>query len=157
MRGRIIFVVLLIAIIAGFAALNWPTFITPTPLNLLFGVVEAPLGLVMLVALGAVVLAFTVYMAVWQGSILLETRRYSKELQAQRTLADQAEASRFTELRGFIQGELSQLNQRVAQSHEALRSELKKDLSDSGNSLAAYIAEIDDRLQQQPRALGGPR
>jgi len=95
-------------------------------------------------------------MAVWQGSILLETRRYSKELQAQRTLADQAEASRFTELRGFIQGELAQLNQRIAQSHEALRSELKQELSDSSNSLAAHLAEMDDRLQH-PRALGGPR
>jgi uncharacterized integral membrane protein len=154
MRARIALFVLLIVVIAGFAALNWPAFIAQTPLNLVFGVVEAPLGLIMLVALGAVVLIFSINMAIWQGSILLETRRYSKELQTQRNLADQAEASRFTELRSFIQSELSQLNQRVAQSHDVLRSEMKRELYENSNGLAATIAEIDDRLQR--RAISGP-
>ena len=38
------------------------------------------------------------YVLSLQGSVLLETRRHTKELQAQRELADKAEASRFTEL-----------------------------------------------------------
>lgn len=154
MRARILFVVVLIALIAGFAAQNWSTFITPQPLILLFTVVEAPLGLVMLALLGVVVLAFAVYMAIWQGRILLETRRYSKDLQAQRALADQAEASRFTELRSFLQGELQRLDQRLTQTQEALRADMRTELRDSGNTTAAYLAEMDGRLQG--RGLTGP-
>jgi hypothetical protein len=92
------------------------------------------------------VLVFALYMAVWQGSILMDTRRHTKELQAQRALADQAEASRFTELRAVLQAEMAQLAQRLDASQQVLRREIQ----DSGNSIAAVLGEMDDRFKTGP-------
>ncbi len=143
MRIRTLLVLLVIALIAGFAALNWPAFTTPSPLNLGLSTVEAPLGLAMLGLIVFITLAFAVYVAVWQASILMETRRHAKELQAQRTLADQAEASRFTELRAVLHAELERLEQRIDAAQESLRA----DIRDGTNSLAAMLGEIDDRTR----------
>lgn len=145
MKARSLLVIVLLLLIAVFAAVNWAAFTAPTTLSLVATTVEAPLGLVMLGVLGAVVLVFAAYMALWQSSVLMETRRYSKELQAQRALADQAEASRFTELRSYLQGELQRLDGRLSQVQEAMRT----DLRENSNSLAAYLGEIDDRVQRR--------
>ena len=146
MRTRTLLALLFVVLIVAFAVLNWPAFNAPTPLNLGFLSFEAPLGLTMLGLMAAMTLGFVVYMAMWQATILLETRRHTRELNTQRTLADQAEASRFTELRGTMHREFETLAQRIAQSQEALRAEVHE----SGNSLAAMLGEIDDR-SRRPR------
>ena len=72
----------------------------PATPSLVFGTVQAPLGLVMLVITRFIAAIFVAY-ALWlQGSALLETRRMTRDLAAQRQIAGQAEASRFTEVRG---------------------------------------------------------
>jgi len=143
MRARILLVLLTIALIAAFAAINWSAFAAPTVLSLGFTLIEAPLGMVMLGLMIAVTLAFAIYMALWQGSTLLETRRHAKELQSQRTLAEQAEASRFTGLRAAMQAEFDKVAGQITQVQDTLRSEMR----DSSNSLAAMLAEIDDRMK----------
>jgi len=144
MRTRTLLGLLFVVLIAAFAILNWPAFIVSTTLSAGFFSFEAPLGLTMLCLLGVISLGFVVNMAMWQGSVLLETRRHTKELQTQRTLADQAEASRFTELRSALHLEFETLAQRVAQSQEALRTEVHE----SANSMAAMLGEIDDRSRR---------
>lgn len=151
MRTRTLIVVLIVVLVAIFAALNWSAFAAPTALSLGVATIQAPLGLVMLGLVAVVVLAFAVYMAVWQGGVLLETRRHAKELQAQRALADQAEGSRFTELRGVMHDELERLTARIAQTQEELRLEIRE----SVNSLAAMIGEIDDRTRRRSGNGGG--
>ena len=93
----------------------------------------------------ALVVLFVAYMAYWQGTVLMDTRRHTKELQAQRTLADEAEASRFTELRSLLHAELDRLASRVEQTQAGLRTEIR----DSANSLSAMIGEIDDRTSRR--------
>jgi len=151
MRARTFIALLVIALISAFVILNWAAFMAPTTLSVGFSQFEAPLGLVMLGLLALVVLGFAAYMALWQGTILVETRRHTKELQSQRELADQAEASRFTELRNAMQAEFAKVAERLGQAQDALRQEMR----DSGNSLAATIGEIEDRLTRQGR-LPGP-
>ena len=146
MRTRTMLVLIVIALIAAFAAINWSAFTAPTTLSLGMTTFEAPLGLTMLALMVVIALAFAAYMAVWQGSILLETRRHAKELQSQRTLADQAEASRFTELRAVLQAEVARLTERLA----AAQSAVQQDIRDSTNSLAAMLGELDERLQPPP-------
>ena len=145
MRARTVLALLLIALIVIFVILNWVPITTPMTLSLGYTQMEAPLGLVMLGLLGALALIFAAYMAFWQGSVLVETRRHTKEMQAQRTLADQAEASRFTELRAAMQTEFATLADRLDKAQTALRTELRE----STNSLAATIGEIEDRLTRQ--------
>ncbi len=145
MRARTIFLLLVIALLAAFAALNWDAFFAPTTLSLGVATVQAPLGLVMLGIVTALVILFVAYMAFWQGTVLMDTRRHTKELQAQRTLADEAEASRFTELRSLLHAELDRLASRVEQTQAGLRTEIR----DSANSLSAMIGEIDDRTSRR--------
>jgi hypothetical protein len=92
-------------------------------------------------------------MVVWQGSILRETRRHARELQEQRTLADQAEASRFCELRAALREEMAQVERRLGELQEGLRA----DLRDNVNSLASMIGEMDDRLRSGEAGTGMPR
>jgi uncharacterized integral membrane protein len=133
MRIRTLLVVIALLLVAAFMALNWGAFATPASLNLLATTIEAPPALIMAAVLGLVVLAGAVYMALWQSRILLESRRHAKELQAQRELADQAEASRFTELRATMVEQSERLTQRLTSVQEALQSEIR----DQVNSLAA--------------------
>lgn len=144
MRTRNLLVLLFVALTAGFIAINWSTVTTPTLLSLGITTFEAPMGLVLLGLLVALTIAFLTQLALWQGSALLEVRRHNKEMQTQRVLADQAESSRFTELRSAMASEFEKIGALVLQSRSALRQEMQE----SSNSLAAMIAEVDDRLKR---------
>ena len=155
MKTRTLFLLLVLVAIGGFSLLNWNAFIAPTTLNLGFTDVQAPLGLVMLGALILVAAVFLVYILYLQTTVLLDARQHAKELQSNRKLADQAEASRFTELRGFLDvGYKRQLVQ-DAESRAAVLArldQLERDLrvavEQSGNSLAASLGELEDRLDK---------
>jgi uncharacterized protein HemX len=71
-------------------------------------------------------------------------RRHSAELRSHRELADNAEISRFTELRQYLQQELAQIQELHRQSEQRLREEMHS----SQNSLSASIGEIDERLER---------
>jgi hypothetical protein len=144
MRTRTLLVVLVLLMIAAFVATNWSVFTVSEKFSFVFTTVEASIGLVMLGILSLIVFALGVYVVVWRSAILLESRRQAKELVAQRSLADQAEASRFTELRVVVHDEFERLADRIAQMQDAFRVEIR----DNANSLAATIGELDDRIQK---------
>ncbi|HJV60416.1 MAG TPA: LapA family protein [Albitalea sp.] len=156
MRFRTLFLFLVLALTALFALLNWEAFTTPTTLSLVFGTVRAPLGLVMLgvvFVLGAMSLAYLIYV---QGSALMESRRHAKELQAHRELAEQAEASRFTELHNFVNDELRKLEQiqfdmraQMLSRIEQMEQRTRSTVQETGNSLSAYIGELEDRIEHR--------
>ena len=151
LRTLLIFVVL--GLVAVFSALNWSAFIAPTMLSLGFTTVEAPLGLILLTIVGLLTLLFLVYVTYLQSTVLFETRRHSRELQSQRELAEQAEASRFNQLRAFIETELEKVAGEMEQSKSLLLTRLdqierdfRTGLEQTGNSLAASIGELEDRF-----------
>jgi len=109
MKFRTVLVFLMLAAVAVFALANWTAFTAPTPLTLGFLEFQAPLGLVMLVLTGVVSGLLLVYIVFQQAGVILEARRFAKDLSAHRELVDRAEASRFTELRTFLEGELRRL------------------------------------------------
>ena len=152
MRVRSVLTLIAFGLFAVFTTLNWQVFNTPTRLDLLVGVAEAPLGLVMLGVLAFVVLGFALQMVLWQGSILRETRRHERELHEQRLLADQAEASRFSELRTALREEMAQVERRLDEMQGGLRG----DLQEHANSLASMIGEMDDRLRRQDAGSEAP-
>ncbi|MEO8135769.1 MAG: LapA family protein [Betaproteobacteria bacterium] len=142
MRIRTLFLILLGCLITTFAALNWAAFTVPSTLSVGVTTIEAPLGLTLLSLLVLMTLVFAAYAAFWQGAVLLDARRHAKEMQLQRQLADQAEASRFTELRSAFHAELIQLSEVVSALQDALRVEIHENT----NSLAAMIGEMGGRL-----------
>ena len=155
MKIRTLFLLIVLVAISAFAALNWSAFMVPTTLSLGVGVVQAPLGLVMLGLLAFLTALFLVFVVYVQASVLVDARRHARELQANRELANQAEASRFTELRGYLEVELKKLAGLDAESRAAVQArldqldhDLRSAVEESGNTLAAYFGELEDRLQR---------
>lgn len=155
MKTRTLLLILVLVAIGGFSVLNWGAFVAPTSLNFGLVDVQAPLGLIMLGALVMVASVFVVYILYLQTTVLLDTRQHTKELQSNRKLADQAEASRFTELRGFLEAELKRQLAQDAESRAAvvaridqLERDLRTTVEQSGNSLAASLGELEDRFER---------
>ncbi|MDM0106177.1 LapA family protein [Variovorax sp. J22R24] len=117
---------IVMVLIAALAALNWGVLAAPVAMSLGFMRMTAPLGLVMLALTGLLVVVSATYVVYLQSSMLLETRRQSKEIQAQRTLADKAEASRFTELRNFLEAQENTHTERNAERHASLLARVEQ-------------------------------
>lgn len=150
MKVLAIILVILLAVISGFTALNWTTFNAPAQLSLYFTTLYVPLGLLMLGALASLTILFLLFVVYLQSTALLSARRLSKELQTSRTLADQAEASRFTELRQFIEFSFAKevtLNTesrdkmvtRIEQLEETVKAQLAKNKQPESN----YVSEFE--------------
>ena len=155
MHIRTLLVMFVLAVMAAFASANWSSFMAPTTLSLLFATIQAPLGLIMLGFTTLLTALFLLFIAYLQASLLVDTRRHSRELQAQRTLADEAEASRITELRSYLEAELPKLTEKITESRIAaetrldrLEQDLRAVVEQAGNTLAAYIGELEDRLER---------
>ncbi len=134
-RAAASFVVLVL--VGLFALLNWQAFAAPTPLSLGFVTVQAPLGLIMLGLFVFACLLFIVWVIALQANALFDARRQTKELAAQRELADRAEASRFTELRNDLLARIDRLQQ-----------ESRLALDQTGNTITAHLGELEDRFER---------
>ena len=142
---RAIVIFLVLVFVGMFALINWTVFSALTPLSLGFTTVQAPLGLIMLGLVVFLCVLFTVWVISLQANSLMDARRQTKELQAQRDLADKAEASRFTELRSELVARLDRLQRESALT-----------LEQSGNSVAAHIGQLEDRLERARLLAPGP-
>ena len=129
---------LLILVAAGltglFVVLNLKVFAAPAKLNLVLTQVEVPVGVIMLMLFAVALVVIWILVSGWQGTLLAEFRRQAKELEAQRQLAESAEASRFTELGTLIREEVAKL---------------RTELQDTEHSIAATLGEMDDRLRKR--------
>ncbi|MFN5940765.1 MAG: hypothetical protein ACK44C_10425 [Polaromonas sp.] len=153
MRTKILLLVTGIVLLAVFAQLNVEEITRSSTLNLGFTSVQLPLGLLMLMLVVALALIFLVATIYMHSTQLIETRQYARELSAQRVLADQAETSRFTELRSYLQSQTALATNRETDTVTALdrrlvRTErlLLERLEQSDNSNAAYWGQHDDAL-----------
>lgn len=152
MNFRTVSIAIIVALIAVLAAFNWNALATPTPVS--FGVTEiqAPLGVLMLALTVLLSVFFIAYVLWMQGSVLMEARRHAKEMQAQRDLADKAEASRFTELRGVLEALHAQDKQDLLARIDALDAQMVKRAQESENSTAAYLGQLEQQLSQIRRS-----
>ena len=145
MNLRTLVLLLVMAAIAALAALNWATLSVPTTISLGLATVQAPLGLVMLGLTALMAVVFLAYVLALHGSVLLETRRHTRELAAQRELADKAEASRFTELRAYLDAQQAAILARM----EALEARMAARAQESDNATAAYVGQLEDQLHRR--------
>jgi hypothetical protein len=154
MRTRLVLLVVAILLIAAFAALNWGEVTRVSPL--LFGpiVMDAPLGLILLGLLGAAVIVFTLTAGALRTRSLMESRQHYKELEAQRLLADKAEASRFTELRAYMDENLRGMRERDAILTTELQRELRTHSEATNRMLAARLNELEHRMESRFERMG---
>ncbi|WP_117237518.1 DNA cytosine methyltransferase [Thermus sediminis] len=146
MSGRTFFALLFLLLLFLFAWLNWGEIAKPTPLSLGLTRVEAPLGLVLVVALAVVSLLYLIFTIGLETAALLEVRRYARELLHYKKLAEDAEQSRYTELRRFLEAELGRLAESEKEEIRALEAQLEEMLEKHSNTLAAYIGELEDQI-----------
>lgn len=168
MRGRNVFLLVLIVLMAVFAWRNWAVFSEEKTLSLIFTQVTAPFGIVMLTIMAVLVAIYFLYTVGLETAALLEVKRYARELLAARKLADEAEASRFSELKKWLEGELAGIKaqssagleaklQAIVERIDRVEHELREDIEKAGNTLAAYIGELEDQITGQDRHPPPPR
>ena len=156
MKIRTLLLVLFILFIAGFVALNFEQILQPTALNFGFTQVQAPMGLVLLGMLALVLVVFLAALVYYQTLHLMEVRRITREAADQRVLADKAEASRFTELRQYLQGEQiattardDALAERLHAKLDQVQAALTQVIEQNGIGLSASIGELEDRMERR--------
>jgi len=154
MNIRTTLLLVLLAVIAAFSAINWNAITAPTALSLVVTTIQAPLGLIMLALAGLLAIASLAFTAHFKTAMLMESRSHGRDMQALRKLADQAEASRLTDLQRFLEGELRKQDERrtevkieVLNRLEQVEHNLRAAVEQGGNTLAAYIGELEDRLE----------
>ncbi len=163
MRARTIFLITAILALAAFAALNVDEFTRSSVLSLGFTTIKLPLGLIMLLLLVISVVVFlgsTLYM---QSTNLLETRKYARELSAQRELANKAEASRFTELRTHLDAQTAATVSREAANATVMAERLSRAqaalmlrIEQSDGATAAYMGQLEDRVERKISHISPP-
>jgi len=161
MKLRTLLLVAFILFIAGFVALNFEQILQPTALNFGFTQVQAPMGLVLLGMLALVLVVFLAALVYYQTLHLMEVRRITREATDQRLLADKAEASRFTELRQYLQTELQttatreqDLTNKLHTKLDQVQAALTQVIEQSANGLSASVGELEDRIERQLPARG---
>lgn len=142
-------------VVAAFALLNWGVIMAETPISLGFAELHAPLGLIMLAAMVAVASLALLLLFIQQTRAMGEFHRSEKALQAQRELADKAEASRFVELGRHLDASFEQWQNRwtesmaaQSQQREALEARLLQRMDEENRALSALLGEIEDKLDR---------
>jgi hypothetical protein len=162
MRTRTIALVVAILLVAGFAALNWAEVVRPAPL--LFGpiVADAPLGLILLGLLALTLVLFLASSAAIRTQSLMDYRHHQKTLEAQRELADRAEASRFTDLRQHLDTHLKEMRERDAiaatEFDKAMaqnRRDMQAQMEQMNRMVSARLNELEHRLDSRFERIGG--
>jgi uncharacterized integral membrane protein len=158
MRVRTALLLVILSALGVFTALNWSAITTPTPLYLVVARVEAPLGVLLLGVIVGITALYALFLTWIETEALLEARRSARELHAQRRLVESAEASRYEELRAYLQGEFAELRALPDQTArgtiarlERMEAELRSEIERAGNTLAAYVGELEERLGRGER------
>jgi hypothetical protein len=147
--GAIILVALFL--LAVFTLANWAVLTASTTLSFIVFNVEGPLGAILLGTMLVLVALFGLYALMLRTNMLMESRRHNQELQAQRKLAETAEASRLSELRTQVESEFAQLRAAIGELDAQMdrhEQSLKQSLDDSANGLAALVGEMDDKIDR---------
>lgn len=150
MQMRSTILLLIVLAIAVLAALNWELLAASTLVSVGLMSFEAPLGLLMLGLTALLGVFFVAHVLSLQGSVLMEARRHTKEMQAQRELADKAEASRFTELRSFLEAQHVQAQAALLARLDSMESHLTARAEESDNTTAAYVGQLEQQLRMRP-------
>lgn len=109
-----VFVIALFLVVL-FAAVNWPLFTEMSTMNVLFGTVVAPLGVVMLLVVAGMSVLYLLMLGRAEAGALLGSHRSAKELEEARKLALNAEESRLRDLRAELDERLGRIELTVTE------------------------------------------
>ena len=146
MKIRTIFLLLVLILMAVFLVINWTALSTVTAVNLIYTEIQAPLGVLVVGGFAAVVFVLLVYMVWQQASVTLELRAAYKEARNARTVADDAEKSRFAESNRILLERIEKLEALMtARSDETLTAVRQEAV----RAEERYKALFDDQKRAQ--------
>ncbi len=126
MKIRTLLAAIALFAIAAFVALNWSAITMSTTLSLGVATIQAPLGFLMLALLVLFTALFLVFVIYSRTSGFFKERRHAHEMQATQELADNAETSRFTELRELLAPEFKKQTDLYAEGTATVMARLKQ-------------------------------
>lgn len=135
MRPRSVLYIVVLVLIAVLLLANWTLLASHTELNLLVARIQAPLGVLILLLLAAVILVNAIVQALSYQAWGRERRALAKEIEGLRLRAEREEESRMRSLRETMDRDLA-----------AIRGQLEQVIS-SQSALAAQLS------QQRPSRL----
>jgi uncharacterized integral membrane protein len=154
MRIKTTLLIIGIALVAAFTALNIDEFTRVSVLSVGVSTVQLPLGLVLLGLLIVALVGFLISTVFIESANLIQTRKYARDLEVQRNLADKAESSRFIELQRAMKAADLVVAERDAVNLKAFTDSLANTqlaltqrIEQSDNATAAYIGQLQDRLE----------
>ncbi len=156
MNLRNLTVLVILLLVALFAALNWQLINAPAEINLVFTRVSAPVGVILLSVIALLSVLYFIFLAMIETSALLEVRRYAREVEQARKLADKAEASRFAELKKFLEAELENIKtdqQGLRQHVSGTVEEARASLSLEHDTLKSQHGELGQRIDGKAEML----
>ena len=134
MRYIVLLLVLLIG--AGFVFINWPAVNAPVEVNLLITTAKAPITLMLLFWIVIYILF------VQQTGSFATMRRLTKELQEQRKLATDQEASRLTD----VKADFEKKWQIWMEEQKQILSQTEQRLSDRQNKILEAFKGTEDQI-----------
>ena len=151
MKIRTIFLLFVLILMAVFLVINWTALSTVTAVNLIYTEIQAPLGVLVVGGFAAVVFVLLVYMVWQQASVTLELRAAYKEARNARTVADDAEKSRFAESNRILLERIEKLEALMtARSDETLTAVRQEAVrQEAVRAEERYKALFDDQKRAQ--------
>lgn len=155
MHLRSVFLLLIFVLCSVFLVVNWEGVMADVSVNLLYTQIQAPLGLILLLGPGLLILVCLIWGFIQQAMLSMELRKVHKQLSQAQDLAQKAELSRYMELKSELQKQILDLQNQASARHSALinainvvQQEVERNSHETVNSLSASVGEVEDRLTQ---------
>ena len=152
MKIRTIFLLLILILMAVFLIINWGALSTETAVNLVYTEIQAPLGILVVGGFAAVVFILLVYMVWQQASVTMELRAAYKEARNARTVADDAEKSRFAESNRVLLERIEKLEALMTARSDETLAAVRQESVKAEERLKAFGAEQEKRQAEKAAA-----
>ena len=145
MSIRTVVILLLCILSAVFLAFNWSGIVAPVPVNLLFTQVQAPLGLILFIVLGLLLVACILWSLMQQAAVLVDIRKAYREARTSKRLAEDAEQSRLEASTKTVTQEFSDLSQTMKTESENTAAALAA-LTEQIQALKTDLKALDAKM-----------
>lgn len=148
MKIRNIFLLLVLILMGVFLVINWNALATEMTVNLIYTEIQAPLGLIVVGGLGALVIVLLMYMLWQQASVAMELRAAYKESRSARAAADDAEKSRFAESNRILLERIEKLEALMTARSDETLSAVRQETARVEERLKTF-GETQKKVQEE--------
>lgn len=143
MKLHTVILVLVLFLVLLFAGINWNLFARQDSINFIFFSVEAPLGVIMLGAVGVLSIIYLLFIGRLEVSSMMEARKSNKALEEARELAMSKEKSRITELQNAISRQIEAFGERFESLEKKIKG-IEDKFSGTENKVDDIIKRFDE-------------